>query len=141
MFQFNTDLLKPESSFQRKPLNFDVITVPERTTNLDTVTEVCQIQRMVNANNMLFRQGNPPPNAIPLEITKSIFFTGYMISAEMVEKLRGLIKDQPNRPRSNVHLMATNILITTRTASHAVLKTGGWSGSQDDLARHWCGLV
>ena len=120
----NTSFMRPGSL--RKPLAVEVIQVTELDTLMDPVTEVAEIQSMINAHNLAILAGTAPPNAIPYQIKRSVFYTGYLISDADMEKLKALVKLPPGCPDNEIRYLANNILITPRPAPRSILdKVGG----------------
>ncbi|KAF1950245.1 hypothetical protein CC80DRAFT_496896 [Byssothecium circinans] len=126
LFQFNRDLMAGTLPTTRKPITAEVVQVPENATQLDPVTEVAEIQRMLNAHNVLVKAGNAPPNARPHQIKKTVFYTGYMIPKAMSEKLAALVKLPPGTPEGDIRYLANSILITPKPCPKSILdKVGG----------------
>ncbi|KAF2869142.1 hypothetical protein BDV95DRAFT_609379 [Massariosphaeria phaeospora] len=125
-FQFNKDLMSGQSSFSRKPITAEVVQVAENATQLDPVTEVAEIQRMINSHNALVKAGNTAPRAMPLQIKKTVFYTGYMIPTSMTDKLVSLVKLPPGTPEGEIRYLANSILITPKPCPKSILdKVGG----------------
>ena len=111
---------------QRRPLNAQVIPVPDQSTTLDPVTEVAQIQRMINNHNSV-----SPNNR--LHIQRQVFYTGYLLEASGTANLLSLIPlpSSAHSELSNIKLFGTNIMIAPRAASQTVLdKVGGLGAKQ-----------
>ena len=146
LFQFNKDLMAGTLPTTRKPITAEVIQVAENATQLgkstfcvhtlwknhtdtryaDPVTEVAEIQRMINAHNELVKSGNAPPNARPRQIKKTVFYTGYMIPKAMSDKLATLVKLPPGTPDGDIRYLANSILITPKPCPKSILdKVGG----------------
>ncbi|KAF2121908.1 hypothetical protein BDV96DRAFT_609038 [Lophiotrema nucula] len=124
-FHLNSDLMAEQIPQTRKPLVAEVVQVLENATQLDPVTEVAAIQRMINAHNLLVRDGKAPPGTIPLQIKKTVFYTGYMIPHSMTDRLTSLIK-LPSGSDGDIRLLANSILITPKPAPKSILdKVGG----------------
>ena len=111
---------------QRRPLNGQVIPVPDQSTNLDPVTEVAQVQRMINNHNAA-----SPHNR--LHIRRQVFYTGYLLEASGTANLLSLIPlpSSAHSDSSNIKLFGTNIMIAPRAASQTALdKVGGLGAKQ-----------
>jgi hypothetical protein len=110
----------------RKPLLAEVIQVAENATQLEPVTEIAQIQRIINAHNLQVKAGNTPPGIPPYQIKKTVFYTGYMIPSAVTEKLVELAKRHCNAPDADMRYLANSILITPKPCPKSILdKVGG----------------
>lgn len=110
----------------RKPIEADVIQVADQITNLDPLVEVSEVQAMINNHNAQLL-----PKARPLELKKTVFFTGYLISPADTAKLLGLVKIPPNLAESEIKYLANSILIVPRPADPSTLaKVGGMGYKQ-----------
>ncbi|EMD00345.1 hypothetical protein BAUCODRAFT_30827 [Baudoinia panamericana UAMH 10762] len=110
----------------RLPINAEVVQVSEQELSMDPVSEVSEVQRMINNHNQAILDGTAPRHAIPYKIKRSVFYTGYIISQSDTDKLKTLVKLPPNCPDHEVKHLANNILITPRPAPHSILdKVGG----------------
>ncbi|KAL8930391.1 MAG: hypothetical protein Q9172_000100 [Xanthocarpia lactea] len=121
----NKSLLNPLTPAPRKPITAEVIQVSELITTLDPTTEAAEVQRMINAHNTAISSGNHTFSS-PLEIKRTVFFTGYLISPIDTTRLVTLIKLPPGVPESEVKFLANNIMITPRPCPQSLLdKVGG----------------
>lgn len=94
-------------------------------TTLDPVAETAEVQRMVNAHNTAINNGNHALLA-PLEIKRTVFFTGYLLSPVDTTRLLTLVKLPPGMAQSEVKYLANNIIITPRPCPQSILdKIGG----------------
>ena len=110
----------------RKPITAEVIQVADLEAAMDPVTEVAEVQQMINVHNQAILDNIAPPNSRPYKIKRSVFFTGYLISTPDIEKLKALVKLPANCPEHEVKYLANNILITPRPAPPSLLgKVGG----------------
>lgn len=110
----------------RKPLTAEVVQVAENATQLDAVTEIAAIQRMCNAHNAKILDGSAPPGTTPVQIKKTVFYTGYMLQPSTTEKLNSLVKLPPGMPASDIKFLANSILITPKPCPKSILdKVGG----------------
>ena len=93
----------------------------DQSASLDPVTEIAEIQRLVNDHNSTVTQSNKM-----LEIKRQVFYTGYLINPADTTKLLGLVNNLPNMNSNDVKFLAANILITHGSAQPEVLtKVGG----------------
>ena len=119
---FNTNLLSPTASTRRKPISAEVIQVADQVKTLDPVVETSEVQRMINNHNTQSKAGRN------LEIKRTVFYTGYLISPPDITKLLTLVKPYPNMPENDVKLLANTILITLGPAEPALLNRIGGIG-------------
>jgi hypothetical protein len=127
---FNKSLMNAETSTSREPITAEVIQVSEQDSFMDPAAEVREVQMMINANNQAILDGTAPPNQSPYKIKRSVFYTGYLIPQEDIEKLRTLVKLPPNCSENDVKYLANNILITPRPAPHSILQKVGGIGAK-----------
>ena len=118
--------LSPTAPNPRKPIVAEVIQVAEMTTNLDPVIEAAEIQRIINAHNATLRPGSLDF----LEIRRSIFHTGYLISPSDRAKLLTLINLPPGVPQNEMKYLGDNILITPGSSSASKLERVGGIGRE-----------
>lgn len=110
----------------RKAIVAEVVQVEENATQLDPVTEIAEIQRIINSHNLQVKAGSTPPGMPPYQIKKTVFYTGYMIAKDMSERLASLVKLPPGTPEGDVRFLANSILITPKPAPKSILdKVGG----------------
>jgi hypothetical protein len=114
----------------RNPIEAEVVHVSEEETTMDPISEVAEVQHMINVHNQAILDGTAPPRAIPYKIKRSVFYTGYIIGEDDIEKLRTLIKLPANCPEHEARLLANNILITPRPAPPSILQKVGGIGSK-----------
>jgi len=125
-FEFNRDLMAGKNQPSRKPIVAEVIQVAENATQLDPVDEISEIQRMINQHNIQIKAGTTAANAVPYQIKKTVFYTGYMIPNTMTEKLSSLVNLPANAPRDDIRYLANSILITPKPCPKSILdKVGG----------------
>lgn len=104
----------------------EVIQVAEGAANLDPVVETAEVQRMINSHNASLRTGNTFSSSPRLQIKRTVYFTGYLISPSDTAKLLTLINLPSGMPESEVKFLANNILITPRPSPKSILdKVGG----------------
>lgn len=122
----NRQLHAMDSEESRAPILAEVIQVPEQATSLDPVTEVAEVQRMINSHNSAIVARTAPRGSIPLAIKRTVFYTGYLISPTDTDRLLTLVHPPPNVPDYEMRHLANNIIITPRPASASILsKVGG----------------
>nr|POE48741.1 uncharacterized protein c4.02c [Quercus suber] len=126
--QLNTSLMSA-SAPERPPLEVNVIQVSEQEINMDPISEVAEVQSMINDHNEAVRNGTAPDNAVPYIIKRSVFYTGYIISPADTEKLNSLVKLPANCSEKEVRQLANNILITPRPAPPSILSRVGGMGA------------
>lgn len=97
-----------------------MIQVADQLTTLDPVVETSEVQRMINNHNSQNKAGRN------LEMKRTVFYTGYLITPMDTAKLLTLVKPHPNMSETDVKFLANNILITFGPAQPALLnKVGG----------------
>ncbi|KAK4992985.1 hypothetical protein LTR50_000691 [Elasticomyces elasticus] len=124
----NRGLLVKDPPPPRQPITVTVIQVAESVTSLDPVTEVAGVQRMINSHNAAVLNGVAPPKSVPLQIKRTVFYTGYIVSPADTERLIALVQHPPGQKISenDIRYLANNILITPRPAPKSILdKTDG----------------
>ncbi|KAL8840232.1 MAG: hypothetical protein Q9170_001439 [Blastenia crenularia] len=121
----NKWLLNSSAQAPRKPITAEVIQVADSVTTLDPVSEAAEVQRMINAHNAAVNSGSHA-SLVPLEIKRTVFFTGYLVSSNDTTRLLTLINLPSNVPQSEVKFLADNIIITPRPCPQSILdKVGG----------------
>ncbi|KAF2752172.1 hypothetical protein M011DRAFT_394178 [Sporormia fimetaria CBS 119925] len=129
-FDFNSAAMRSQLNPPRAPLIAEVIQVPENATSLDPVTEIAEIQRMINLHNKAILSGTASSNATPYTIKKTVFYTGYMIPSSVTEKLISLVRVPQNVPKGDIKYLANSILITPRPAPRTILERVGGLGAK-----------
>ncbi|KAK4612907.1 hypothetical protein CLAFUR0_13473 [Fulvia fulva] len=129
-FFFDLNKALMDNGGPRQPFVAEVIQVSEQETNMDPVTEVAEVQKMINGSNQAIRDGKAPPGTRPYRIKRSVFYTGYLIGQDDIEKLRSLVKLPANCPEHEVRHLANNILITPRPAPRTILDKAGGIGAK-----------
>ncbi|KAL1622221.1 hypothetical protein SLS56_008893 [Neofusicoccum ribis] len=124
---FNKALLSPDPPVSRKTITAEVIQVAENATSLDPVTEVAEVQRLINAHNTLVKTRQASAGVRPYQIKRTVFFTGYLLEPSVTEQLSAaLLTNLPNRPDGELRVLANSILITPRPPPKSILdKVGG----------------
>lgn len=125
--QSNLDLQYSTAPDARKPIDASVIQVADLATSLDPVVEAAEVQRLINTHNST----NPPPSRC-LEIKRTVYYTGYLISNSDTSKLLGLVNNLPNMNTNDVKFLANNILISYGAAHQDTLKKVGGVGRKQD---------
>ncbi|POS87174.1 hypothetical protein EPUL_001406 [Erysiphe pulchra] len=108
----------------------EVIQVADGPTQLDPVSEIAQVQRLINDHNIAISQGNHGKRDRRLQIKKTAFYTGYLIKSDDSKKLLQLANVPPNLLESEVKFFANNILISPRPASDSILEKVGGMGNK-----------
>lgn len=111
----------------RRPITAEVIQVTEQEAVMDPVTEVAEVQHMMNEHNAAVKAGTARR---PYTIKRSVFYTGYIIAPTDIEKLKTLIKLPTKCPDHEIRQLANNILITPRPAPHSILNKVGGIGAK-----------
>lgn len=124
---FNRTLLSPNPPISRPTISAEVIQVPDNSTTLDPVTEVAEVQKLINSHNAAVRDGSAPPGAQPLQIKRTAFYTGYLVQPPFVERLLSLVKvPSGTRLTSDIRYLGNSIVITPRACpNHLLQKVGG----------------
>lgn len=117
----NRRILSTSIPVVRKPIIAEVIQVTDQAVNLDPVIEVAEIQRIINSHNAQLAG-----SARPLEIQKTVYYTGYLVSPSDTTKLLNLMKIPSNINENDIKYMGNNIMIAPRPADPTTLaKVGG----------------
>ena len=127
----NRSLLQsPQQPSTRQPITAEVIQVTEQDSYMDHVTEIAEVQRMINVHNAAIVSDTAPANSVPYKIKRSVFYTGYIISPQDTERLKALVPLPANSDSSDLKFLANNILITPRPAPHSIMKKVGGIGAK-----------
>lgn len=128
-----TFLSAPPAQSVRKPILAEVIPVAEGTKYLPPVTEVAEVQKMINSHNSAFR--DPALNITKstyghLQIKKTVFYTGYIASSadtsRLITEVLNPLLPQGLVEGNDLKYMANCILIIPRPAPKSILdKVGG----------------
>lgn len=126
-----------QSQGDRKPITAEVIHIAEGTVHLDPVTEVAEVQKMVNEHNKHYHDSVTNYTKSPygrLKIKRSVLYTGYLINEKNANRL---VSDllQPVLPAgiaegNEVKPLANIIMITPRPAPKAILRRAGGMGKK-----------
>ncbi|OXV05230.1 hypothetical protein Egran_07003 [Elaphomyces granulatus] len=124
-------------SSPRKPILAEVIQVAEGSTFLSPITEVAEVQKMINAHNLSC--GDPALNFTKstygrLQIKRIVHYTGYLISNTDSSRLINQFLN-PHLPSGlidshELKYMANNVLITPRLAQKPILDRAGGIGKK-----------
>ena len=110
----------------RLPINGTVVQVPDQSATLNPVTEISQVQRMINTHNAVTPYQR-------LQIKRTVFYTGYLLDATGTANLVSLIPlpSSANSDASSLKVLGNNIMIAPRPATAAMLdKVGGLGAKQ-----------
>ena len=118
------------TSGARPPITAEVVQVAEMESIMEPETEVAEVQRMINTHNQAILDDRALSGAIPYKIKRSVFFTGYLIPAADIEKLKTLVKLPANCPDHEMKYLANNILITPKPAPRSILEKVGGIGAR-----------
>lgn len=111
----------------RNPITAEVIQVADGVTQLDPVTEAPEVQRLINDHNAAVDGGLKKPR---LQIKKTVFYTGYLISNADTQRLLTLANLPHNMPDTEMKFLANNVLITPRPCPNSILEKVGGMGSK-----------
>lgn len=111
----------------RGPITAEVVQVADGVTQLEPVVEAAEVQRMLNDHNDHVGRAK---RGTRLQIKKTVFYTGYLISNTDTQKLLTLANLPPNMPDTEMKFLANNILITPRPAPESILEKVGHMGSK-----------
>lgn len=117
---------RQRASPTRGPLTAEVVQVAEIQATLDPVTEVAEVQRMINAHN----EAVAISGGKRLAIKKTVFFTCYKIDPADTQRLRKLAQVPSNIPSHELMHHGNQILICPRPASPNLLEKVGGMGSK-----------
>lgn len=129
---FNQSLSSnPQPDARQQQIHAEVIEVSENATNLDPVAEVAEVQRMINAHNLAYRDGSLPPRSKPWEIKSQVLYTGYLISPPDTERLLAVGNLSSSKASGGeIRTLANNILITPRPCPNNILHNLGGMGKR-----------
>jgi len=113
----------------RDPIVVDIVQVTEQMTVLDPVTEVAEVQRMINSHNAAVATGEAIRGFEPLKIRRNVLFTGYLISPHDSQRLSALAEIAGGKS-NDISFLANSILILPRPASNDILNKVGGIGHQ-----------
>jgi hypothetical protein len=117
----------------RKTILAEVIQVAEGTKFLLPVTEVAEVQKMINSHNARFRDPVLNVTKSPygrLQVKRTVFYTGYLISnndsSRLITHLVHPLLPPGMGDSNDLKYMANSVLITPRPAPKSILdKVGG----------------
>ncbi|KAG4416174.1 hypothetical protein IFR04_010693 [Cadophora malorum] len=111
----------------RGPITAEVVQVADGATQLDPVQEAAEVQRIINDHNLAITNGKRGQR---LQIKKTVFYTGYLISNTDTQKLLTLAQLPPSMPDTEMKFLANNVLITPRPCQASILEKVGGMGSK-----------
>jgi hypothetical protein len=111
----------------RGPITAEVVQVADGAMLLDPVVEAAEVQRMLNDHNETVSKAK---RGTRLQIKKTVFYTGYLISNTDTQKLLTLANLPPNMPDTEMKFLANNVLITPRPCPDSILEKVGGMGSK-----------
>lgn len=111
----------------RGPITADVVQVADGVTLLDPVVETAEVQRLINDHNRAISKGL---RSSRLQIKKTVFYTGYLITNTDTQKLLTLAQIPPNMPDTELKFLANNVLITPRPCPNSILEKVGGMGNR-----------
>lgn len=102
----------------------------ENATSLDPLTEVSEVQQMINAHNTAFAAGQLSKSSKPYEIKRNVLYTGYLIKPDDTKRLLMAARLPSTNYETGVEgdyrMLANNIMITPRPCpQHIIEKVGG----------------
>jgi hypothetical protein len=126
-----------QSQGDRKPITAEVIHIAEGTVHLNPITEVAEVQKMVNEHNKRYHDSATNYTKSPygrLKIKRSVLYTGYLINEKNATRLVSNLL-QPSLPAgiaegNEVKPLANIIMITPRPASKSILRKAGGMGKK-----------
>ncbi|KAI9745958.1 MAG: hypothetical protein M1818_000639 [Claussenomyces sp. TS43310] len=111
----------------RGPITAEVVQVADGATLLDPVVEAAEVQRLINDHNAAISRGRKGNR---LQIKKTVFYTGYLITNADTQKLLTLAQLPPNMPDTEMKFLANNVLITPRPCPNSILEKVGGMGNK-----------
>ena len=111
----------------RGPITAEVVQVADGATQLDPVQEAAEVQRLINDHNQAISKG---VRGRPLQIKKTVFYTGYLINNTDTQRLLTLAQIPPTMPDTEMKFLANNVLITPRPSPSSILEKVGGMGSK-----------
>ncbi|XMA13914.1 hypothetical protein WAI453_006705 [Rhynchosporium graminicola] len=111
----------------RGPITAEVVQVADGATQLDPIKEAAEVQRIINDHNRAITDGKRGQR---LQIKKTVFYTGYLISNTDTQKLLTLAQLPPTMPDTEMKFLANNVLITPRPCQASILEKVGGMGSK-----------
>lgn len=124
MAEYNRKQHSPQAT--RSPILAEVIQVADIATNLDPVVEVAEVNKMVCDHNKMVVNGTSGFRGKKLDVKKTVFFTGYMISVEDTKRLLTLAQVPDSISSADLKYHANSIMICPRPCPESILdKVGG----------------
>lgn len=119
-----------ESNGTRIPFSAEVVQVTEGDSTMDPITEVAEVQKMVNTHNQAVLDGKVPAGTPPYTLKRNVLFTGYMISASDTQRLKDLVQSSFSLPDHQLKWLGNNIMISPRPASRNIMQKVGGIGAK-----------
>ncbi|QUC17162.1 uncharacterized protein UV8b_01403 [Ustilaginoidea virens] len=108
----------------RGPISAEVVQVAESSARLDPVTEVAEVQRMINLHNDTVVQQSK------LKINTSVVITSYLLNDDDSKKMFNLVDIPDHVARDELKIHSDNILICLRPCPSYILDKVGGMGSK-----------
>ncbi|KAF2400122.1 hypothetical protein EJ06DRAFT_511388 [Trichodelitschia bisporula] len=116
------------SKFNTNPLgrliDGKVIPVRDQASTLDNVTEVCEVQRMVNAHNVAYLAGSLGSGAFPYQLKAAVDRTCYALQRADTDKFRPFVPSA-----AGIDFAADEMFICMGVAPSHILSTSGKLGT------------
>jgi hypothetical protein len=129
--KLNNTIALGSAAVQRKPVQAEVVQVPENAAYLDPVLEAAEVQRMINSHNNALQNNDNLARSARYQIKKTVFFTGYLLSAADTATLSALVPSVSQIPQTELKYLANSIMICPRPPSQTILdKVGGLGAKQ-----------
>lgn len=123
--KLNRSLINTVEPSPRMPFKAEVVEVSEVATTLDPVTEIQEVQRMINDHNASVSQGAPTQSGRQC-IKRNVRYTGYLLSQSATDLLLSVVRLPSD---NNIRVLANSILITSRPCSRPILEKVGGVGN------------
>lgn len=113
----------------RGTIGTEVIQVPNNSTTLDPLTEVTEVQRMIQQHNEELLKQPLHLRPAKLAIKKTVFFTSYMVGQEDKNKLLALANIPADINKNSLKIHGSNIIICPKPCPKEILNKIGGMGS------------
>ncbi|PFH62991.1 hypothetical protein XA68_10403 [Ophiocordyceps unilateralis] len=114
----------------RGPLAADVVQVLDTCVRLDPVTEVAQVQHMLNQHNETLPRLGQTSSGARLRIKKTVLSTSYVIGTDDAKKIVGLAQIPAEVSNQDLKHYGSNIVISVRDCPPNVLEKVGGLGAK-----------
>ncbi|ODA76001.1 hypothetical protein RJ55_08283 [Drechmeria coniospora] len=114
----------------RGQISAEVVQVADKSTTLDPVVEVAEVQNMLNLHNRELEKPESDGRHKRLRIKKTVFFTSYVINPDDGRKMRQLVDIPADIPHQHLKHHANSILICPRPCPEGILAKVGGMGSK-----------